>query len=206
MFKIFKIINPVIKPIMKNIKLILIGIAVLFFATAIVTVNIQAKKIKERDKEIARIQLNNIQLMAENKQKTTLVLKERELTGKVLAERDSLAERLKIRPKEILKVITETIIQTDTVIKKVPVYIAEQNFWKIKDAGPCFKWQADAFLKDDSLSVNRTLFSYSNKTTDVYFKERPRKFLFIRYGKWQYKQKIDSECGGISTREIQFIK
>ena len=206
MYKIFKIINPIIKPIMKNIKLILIGLVVLFLASAVVTVNIQAKKIKARDAEIARVQQNNMQLMGENRTQTTLVLKERELTGKVLAERDSLAERLKIRPKQITKIITKTVIQKDTVIQKVPVYISGQNFWKIKDAGPCFKWQADAFLKDDSLSVNRALFSYSNKTTDVFFKERPRKFLFIRFGKWQYKQKIDSECGGVSTKEITFIK
>jgi len=191
---------------MKNIKLIGIGIAVLFLASAIVTVKIQAKKIKAQKEEIDRVQLNNMQLMGENRQKTTLVLKERELTGKVLAERDSLAKALRIKPKQIEKIITNTLIDHDTIPVPVPVYISRQNFWKIKDSGSCFKWQADAFLLNDSLSVNRTLFFYSNKTTDVYFKERPRKFLFIRFGKWQYKQKIDSECGGISTKEITFLR
>jgi len=191
---------------MKNLKFYLILAGVLFLATAVISVNILTKKVKAQKAEIARVQGNNAQLMGENLQKTTLVLKERELTGKVLAERDSLAEALKIRPKQITKIVTTTVIQKDTVIKKVPVYISGQNFWKIKDSGPCFVWQANAFILDDSLSVNRTLFSYNNKTTDVYFKERPHKFLFIRYGKWQYKQKIDSECGGISTKEIQFIK
>ena len=191
---------------MKNIKLILIGVAVLFLTSAVVTVKIQSNTIKARDAEIARVQFNNMQLMGENRQKTTLVLRSNEINSKLSLELDSISKVLKIRPKEILKVITNTLIQKDTVIKKVPVYISGQNFWKIKDSGPCFKWQADAFMLDDSLSIDRTLFSYSNKTTDVYYKERPRKFLFIRFGKWQYKQKTDSECGESVVKEIQFIK
>ena len=206
MYVIFKFINPVIKPIMKNIKLILTGIAVLFLAAVVVTVKIQAKKIKAQKEEIARVQLNNMQLMGENRQKTTLVLRKDEINGKLKVTIDSLSKVLRIKPKQIERIITNTVIQKDTVIKKVPVYISGQNFWKIKDSGPCFKWQADAFILDDSLSVNRTLFFYNNKTTEVYFKERPFRFLFIKYGKWQFKQKIDSECGGISTKEIQFIK
>ena len=206
MYKIFKIINPIIKPVMKNIKLILIGIAVLFLTAAIVIVKIQAKKIKAQKAEIDRVQGNNTQLMGENRQNTTLVLRKDEVNGKLRGTIDSLSKVLQIKPKQIEKIVTKTVIQKDTVIKKVPVYTSGQNFWKIKDSGPCFKWQADAFILDDSLSVNRTLFSYSNKTTDAFYKERPWKFLFIKFGKWQYKQKTNSECGESVTKEIQFLR
>lgn len=191
---------------MKKIKTYLLIFAVIFCGSSIVLNNIQSKKIIRLEKENARVQANNAQLMGENLQKTTLVLRKDEINGKLKGTIDSLSKALQIKPKQITKIVTETITQIDSIPYPVPVYISGQNFWKIKDAGPCFRWQADAFMLDDSLSINRTLFSYSNKTTDVYFKERPHKFLFLRFGKWQYKQKTDSECGESIVKEIQFIK
>lgn len=191
---------------MKNIKLYLIGFAVLFLITAVVTVNIQAKKIKAQKAEIERVQANNMQLMAENRRQTTLFLTEKEITGKLSHERDSLAKALKIRVKEITKIVYVDVITRDTI--KVPVYvtIAGKDIWKIADAGECFKWSGNAFKTGDSLKVERTLFEYSNRTTEVYYKQRPFKFLFIRWGKWVYKADIKSECGNPVQKTINFIR
>jgi hypothetical protein len=125
-------------------KLILIGIAVLFLASAVVTVNIQAKKIKAQKAEIARIQENNAQLMGENLQKTTLVLRKDEINSELSKKLDSVSKALEIKPKQVLKIITETITQIDSIPYPVIVDNAGQNFWKIKDAGDCFIWQGDA--------------------------------------------------------------
>lgn len=156
--------------------------------------------------EIARVNNNNLQLMAENRQQTALILKQNEVGGKLLAERDSLSGALKIRPKQIEKIIYITTTEKDTVVKEVPVKVLGKDHWLIADTGKCYTWKGEAFLSDDSLSVKKTEFSYHNKTTQVFYKKRPHKFLFIRYGKWTYLQQLSSECGESQQRTIEFVK
>ena len=191
---------------MNKIKTYLLIFAVLFCGSSVVLNNIQSKKIIQLETENSRVQSNNAQLMGDNLQKTTLVLRKNEINKELSKKIDSLAEALKIRPKEIIKIVTETITEIDSIPYPVIVDNVGQNFWKLKDSGDCFIWQADAFLKDDSLNINRTLFDYHNEVTNTFYKERPHKFLFIKYGKWVYKQKIDAQCGGVKVKEIQFIK
>ena len=82
--------------------------AVIFFS---------GRQIEKRDVEIDRLIRNQHELMAANEQQTTLILKQKELSGKYLSERDSLAKLLKIRPKEVIKYIDRVLIEkiTDTV-------------------------------------------------------------------------------------------
>lgn len=191
---------------MNKIKIGLIVGAILIIAGTFVTVNIQAKKIRWLNSEKNRLTINNYQLMAEKRQETNLFLREKELTGKLSTERDSIAKALQIKPKQITQIKYQVEIVRDTIDRPVPVFIQGQNFWKIKDVDKCFTWEADAFLQSDSLNIKRTLFDYHNKMTEVYYRKRPHKFLFIRYGKFQNLKKISQDCGEIEIKSFNFVK
>lgn len=185
-----------------------IGILILaaFFVAAVVTANIQAKRIKALKSDNARLDNNNYQLMAENRTQTNLFLMQKEVMGKLKAERDSLSKALKIRPKQIEKIIYIDNSTHDTIKINVPVVISGLDKWKITDGNECFKWAANALKQGDSLKVERTLFEYDNRITQTFYRERPHKFLFIKYGKWINKQRIEATCGDTKIQTFNFIK
>jgi len=189
---------------MKNLWIYLV-VACLFLLL-VLTINIQRTKIGKLESDNTRLEYNQTELTKENNELTVLTLRKDEVIGRYARERDSLAEALKIKPKQVIQIKYQTITEHDTVPVPVPVFISGQNFWKIKDTGKCFVWQADAFLKSDSLEVTRTGFDYNNKVTHTYYKKRPHKFLFIRFGKWEYFNDITPECGEARTEVINFIK
>lgn len=191
---------------MNKIKLIIIGIVILFVASLVITINVQIKKINSLELDNLRLGYNQNQLNDTITNLTVLTLTQKETIGKYAQQRDSALKALHLKPKQVLKIITNTITETihDTI--PVPVNIVTDNVWKITDTGKCFVYKADILLLDDSLSVYRTDFIYQNKTTEVFFKVRPHKFLFIRWGKWDYKRDISSECGQSKVEDITFIK
>jgi hypothetical protein len=178
----------------------------LFFLILAAETYFQSNKISKLKVDNARIEANNLQLMSDARQQSTLYLKEKEVTGQLKRDRDSLAKALKIKPKQIEKIVTVTNTIIDTVKISVPVTIEGVDKWKIRDKGDCFKWQGNAFKQGDSLRVERTAFEYSNKTTETFYRERPHKFLFLRFGKWVYKEKIDSQCGSSTEKVFNFIR
>jgi len=190
---------------MNRLKLILIGIAILIIASAFVTVNIQAKKIAKLNSENARLESNNFQLMADGREQTNLYLRQREITGKIKLERDSIAKALKIKPKYIDRIITIDLSTHDTVKVPIPVIISGKNEWNFTDSSKCLKIAYNAKLIGDSLKVVRTSLDNDNKITQVFYKKRPHRFIF-RFGKWQYLQKISSDCDGVKYQNIVFEK
>jgi hypothetical protein len=166
---------------------------------------IQKGRIEKRDADIERLKSNVFQLMAEKRTETTLYLKQKEVSGKLSKERDSLAKALKIRPKEIQKIvyIDNTII--DTVKIPVPVQL-KQDFWTLSDKSKCILWEAEVYLEDRDLKVWRTNLEYSNRITETFYRKRPSKFLFFRYGKYVNYQQVDAECGGVQIKEFNFVK
>jgi hypothetical protein len=191
---------------MKNLKLYFYAFIALFLIGAVVKINVQKKKIEKRDAEIDRITRNNYELMNDRDNQMELVLKEKEVSGKIKIERDSLAVLYAIKPKFITKIVTIDNSTHDTILVPVPAINTGLNTWDITDSGNCFKWAGNALKIGDSLKVERTLFEYNNKTTQTFYKKRPYKFLFIKYGKWDYVQKIDSECGENKIQDITFTK
>jgi len=190
----------------KKVKTGLIIFAVLFLAGTVITVNIQTKKIKRLKLENTRLDNNNYQLMSDNRKQTNLVLKEKEVTGKLKRERDSLAKSLQIKPKNITEIKYQTITIRDTVKVPVPVAITGKNEWLLRDSTKCLKYVAKLVLKGDSLIAERQLLEDNNRITETFYRVRPHKFLFIKFGKWVYKQKIDSECGETTIKTFTFIK
>ena len=191
---------------MKNIKLILIGIAIFFVAITFVTANILYKNNQKLKKENERLENNNYALFSDNNANYVLWLKEKELTNKLTKDRDSIAKALKVKPKQIEKIVYISTTEKDTVVKEVPVQVIGKNQWSVSDTGKCFIWSGNVTLSDTILNVKRTSFSYQNDLTDVYYKKRPHKFLFIKYGKWKYEVSLTSKCGEPVRKEINFLK
>lgn len=188
-----------------KIKSILIALVVIFVTGLLLKVRIQAGKIDRLETDNTRLDSNIRNLLYENIQITNLVLSQKEVTGKVKRERDSLAKELEVKPKQITKVVTITNTVHDTIKESIPVYITGQDTWQIADSGECWKWAANAFKQGDSLKVERTLFEYNNKTTQTFYKKAPH-IWFIRIGKWRYLQRISSNCGEPKLQSIEFIK
>jgi len=163
------------------------------------------KSLVKARQEIERLKDNQQQLIDDATHSFDLLIKEKELTGKLLRERDSLSTALKIRPKEVIKwvdrIVTEKI--TDTV--EVESTILQNMTWHLADGDKCWRWEGEAELNDLDLDVKRTLFEYRNKSTEVYWWQR-RKFLGLRIGRKDYYQKVLPECGEILTRSIEIRK
>jgi hypothetical protein len=183
----------------------IIGALVVFLLISVAQNWFQKRKIDNLKAEKDRLTENQRQLIADKQQQTTLILTQREVTGKVLAERDSLANALKIRPKTITKIVKETIIDIDTVNKIVYVNPVEDNLWFLSDSDKCWYWEASAMLNGADLNIERTYFSYENRIDDVFWWSR-RKILFLRIGKKEYFQKLIPKCGTVNTRIIEIKK
>lgn len=162
-------------------------------------------KLDKARSEIERLKDNQAQLLASRAQDQALILTQKELTGKVLAERDSLAKALKIRPKEVIKFVDRIVKETNTDTVEVESTFLQNMTWHLADGDQCWKWEADAKLNELDLDVTRTLFDYRNKSTEVYWWQR-RKFLGLRIGRKDYYQKVLPECGEILTRSIEIKK
>lgn len=162
-------------------------------------------KLDKARTEIERLKDNQEQLLASRQQDQALILTQKELTGKVLAERDSLAKALKIRPKEIIRYVDRVVIETTRDTVEIESTFLQEMTWHLCDGDQCWKWEADAKLNDFDLDVKRTLFDYRNKSTEVYWWQR-RKFLWLRIGRKDYYQRVLPECGDILTRSIEIRK
>ena len=191
---------------MNKIKNYLIGVLGVFFLLLLFQFNFVHKKYEKEKTDRERLQENINQLIAEKKAQTTLILKQNELTGKILAQRDSLAKALKIRPKTITKIVEKEVKETIIDTIQVDSEWRLDYIWDIIDEEKCWIWKGQVETFPDSISVQRTYFDYHNKTTDVYWSERPHKFLFIKYGKKKVYQKSLPECGEAITRALEILK
>jgi hypothetical protein len=188
----------------KLLKYITGGLFVFLLILAFQAWRLQSQVDKAKQ-EIKRLEDNQAQLLASKAQDQALILTQRELTGKVLAERDSLAKALKIRPKEVIKFVDRIVKETNTDTVEVESTFLQNMTWHLADGDQCWKWEADAKLNDFDLDVTRTLFDYRNKSTEVYWWQR-RKFLGLRIGRKDYYQRVLPECGEILTRSIEIKK
>ena len=165
-------------------------------------VQVQRKKIQRQSDRIDRLLTNVETLLDDTAQQTALFLTQRELTGKVLAERDSLANALKIRPRTITKFIDRIVTQHDTTEIMVPVRVKNDTTFIISDIQPCYTWEGTAVLTGDSLIVKRNLFDYHNKITEIFFWKRN----FPIFGKKKFFQQTSLECGSQKTKEINILR
>lgn len=190
---------------MSKIKLYLIIFAVLFLAGAVVTVNLQAKKIKAQKAEIERLDGNISYLTTKGKITDTFLATEKEFKQMYKDSLKTVLLALKIKPKTVTKVVTNYIYVHDTINKEVFVSVIGKNRWLVSDTGKCFTWSGIATLKNDSLNVVRTEYVSENKITDVFHGVR-KKILGLRIGRKEITQTRVNECGESFERIIEVIK
>jgi hypothetical protein len=178
----------------------------LFLLITIFQLNQKQKRLQFANSEKQRYFNNWIASQKEVANNSVQVYRQKEITGNLRLQIDSLGKILKVKPKEIEKIVEKTITIRDTIRVPVPVQPNGQDSWLITDVGKCFKWEGDVYLRDDSLKVWRSSFDYHNKTTDVFYRKRPKHFLFIKFGRWQNLHETSSECGEVITKEFNFLK
>ncbi|MEN6569044.1 MAG: hypothetical protein ABFC18_03425 [Rikenellaceae bacterium] len=155
--------------------------------------------------EIQRLKDNQQSLIDDAKQSFALLIKEKELTGQLLRERDSLATALKIKPKQVIKFVDRIVTEKITDTVEVESTFLQNMTWHLADSDKCWKWEGEAQLNDLDLDVKRSLFEYKNKSTEVYWWQR-KKWLGLRIGKKEYFQRVTPECGEIVTRSVEIVK
>lgn len=189
-----------------KLKVILAALAIFFVTGLFVKIKvltIQNDKLQIDKSRLENNWYNSIQDANENRE---YFLKQKELSWQLKQERDELAEKLKIRPKEIEKIVkVETLIR-DTVIKEIPVYPLI-NGWGFTDTiNKCTIYKGEVNFTDSVPSIKRTGFIEQNEITSTYYRKRPHKFLFIRYGKYVNSVLWESECGNPKVETFNFVK
>jgi hypothetical protein len=191
--------------VMSKTKAIIYGVIVLLFFSMGVTIQVLSRKYKAEKADRERLWQNNLNLTAENKQYSKIVYTKDEFIQLLSDSLKTALKSLKIKPKEVTKIVYRYIIDIDTVDR--PVFVDyKKTHWMLSDTGKCFTWSAMAFLSDTTLKVTRTDFVYENQTTDYFYAVRPKKFLFIRYGKKIVKQITVPKCGESSEKVIEILK
>lgn len=167
----------------------------------------------ERNKRIKweadykRLWENYVQIQESNRKSLSLVYSQKEFLNVLNDSLKKELHNLKINPKTVTKIVEKEVIVRDTVKEKVPVYITGPDQWHIKDSDKCWLWEADAYLWNQDLVIDRTKFEYTNKTTDVYHRKLKFKFLGLKfYSKKEIVQTSTSECGESKTTEINILK
>ncbi|HBI36890.1 MAG TPA: hypothetical protein DDY71_04545 [Spirochaetia bacterium] len=190
---------------MSKVKAIIIGSIILIFFSMGVTIQVLSRKYRAEKADKERLWQNNLELSAKDRQYSKIIYSKDEF---IQIQSDSLKQALndlKIKPKEVIKIIYRTITDIDTIDREVFVDYRKTH-WMVSDTGKCFTWSAMAFLSDTTLKVTRTDFSYENQTTDYFYQSRPKKFLFIRYGKKKVRQVTVPKCGNSTEKVIEILK
>ena len=192
---------------MKNLKLYFYGLIALFFIGAVMTSNILIKKNKALKAENVRVENNNLQLMAKDRENTNLILTKDEFIGTISDSLSKTLKQLNIKPKTITKIVETKITETirDTVF--VPVIKKGKDEWFLSDTiNKCSLYEADIKIMDDSLFFNRTLFKNDNTIEDIFTSTRPHKFLFFKWGKEEVIQTSIPDCGETTSKTIDILR
>lgn len=183
---------------LQKVKNYLIGAVIIFLISSVVAVNIQHKAIVRLRAENMRKTENINQLLNENADYQVLELTYKEaIRGKDL-KIDSISHLLRIKPKQIERIIYKEIIQHDTTIKYVPVIQTNDTTWKFTDKGDCFVYKGEVILSKEDINVKRVDFLYQNQIIDTYFWKRK----FWIFSKKKYFQESVATCGGSQTKEV----
>lgn len=192
-----------------KIKTYLTIFALLIVASAFVTANILIKQNKELKKEIARVQNNNVQLMAENRRNTNLELSFKEFKKSVSTKIDSLLKVSEIALKEVKQVTVTNnyyIDSSKTIIRPLPVVENKDTIYPFIDIKDCFTIAGNMRVVNNRPELTIQKRAYDNETTTIGFERRPHKFWFIRWGKKETFITSSSKCGETTTKRIDIFK
>jgi len=193
---------------------IYIGIAVLIFGLGVWGNQMRKGYLREKARN-ERLSRNQEQLLDQVNNYMRLTLTQKEMLASITKEQDSLIRLHKIKPKQIERIVERLHIEIDTT-EKIQLLASNDSLQKVirekldreypfLDQAGCFTFAGNVKISD-GLSLEVTRREYTNKSTEIAYIEREKKFLFIRYGKWQGKLFIQNECGSDVVRELDIIK
>lgn len=190
---------------MKNIKLyIYAGIAILIIALA-AWGSITHKKLVRARADNIRYEYNQQQLLDQAERYKRLAVTRAQLLEGMTVRQDSLIRALKIKPKQIERVVERHHYHIDTVPEIVYIAALKEGDYPFIDKSTCFTFGGSIKVTDSlQLTVDRR--EYHNRTTEIAYLEREKKILFIRYGPWRAKLHIDNECGEDLVKELTVVK
>ena len=191
---------------LKKIGIALIIAALLLIAGLFINLRIVNNRNAKLKADNDRLTANQVQLYSQNLSVTKQVLRYKELAGELKSQVEKLADSLRIKPKQIIKIEYRTITEYDTVPVLVDVNPIQKNEWLIADTGKCHIWRGIAKLELDSLIVKRTEYSNENELEEAFYRKRPHKFLFIKWGKWVNYHDVKPTCGEAKVEQFEFIK
>jgi len=193
---------------------IYIGVAALIIGLG-VWGNLMRKAYLRQSASNVRLTNNQEQLLDQVNNYMRLTLTQKEMLASITVEQDSLISLLKIKPKQIERIVERIHIEIDTTGRTQLLASKDSLLQVIRakldkdypfvDNEGCFTFAGNVKVSD-GLSLEVTRREYLNRSTEIAYIEREKKFLFIRYGKWQGKLFVDNECGSDLIKELDIIK
>ena len=193
---------------------IYIGVAVLIFGLAVWGHQMKIGYLSEKAKN-ERLAYNQEQLLNQVNNYMRLTLTQKEMLASITLEQDSLIRLLKIRPKQIERIVERVHIEIDTTGRtqqlasndSLDKVIRDQHdrSYPFLDHEGCFTFAGNVKVSD-GLIVEVTRREYRNTSTEIAYIEREKKFLFIHYGKWEGRLFIQNTCGSDMVKELDIKK
>lgn len=174
---------------------------VLLIIILIGTASFYIRKYQKEKTERIRVENNQNQLMQDKAELTVLNLRKDELVGEYKERVKTLADSLKIRPKQVIKYVDVWLTQIDSFPVPVPVRQPNDSTYFISDSTKCFTYEGIAIIENDTMTFKRTLFAYHNRTTETNYWKR-KWFL----AKKKFYRDMSSECGETKTLEVNIVK
>ena len=174
---------------------------VLLIIILIGTASFYIRKYQKEKTERIRVENNQNQLMQDKAELTVLNLHKDELVGEYKERVKTLADSLKIRPKQVIKYVDVWLTQIDSFPVPVPVRQPNDSTYFISDSTKCFTYEGIAIIENDTMTFKRTLFAYHNRTTETNYWKR-KWFL----AKKKFYRDMSSECGETKTLEVNIVK
>ncbi len=165
--------------------------------------------------ENIRFEFNQKQLLEETNQYKRLYVKKEEMVKSLTQKQDSLLKALKVKPKQVERIVESVHHEIDTTgrtqllaINDSLLQVIENNQireYPFKDVEGCFTFEGLVTI-DNGLHLAVTKREYTNTSTEIAYIEREKKFLGIKYGRWRGKLYINNECGEDIVKELTVVK
>lgn len=156
--------------------------------------------------EIGKRKLAEQNLLASERYKDMEIQITRRQADKIYGNTiDSLARELGIKPKQITKYLKAEIRYIDT--GSVVIIPPKHDTVLVYPDSLTSHYTGDCYTLDMLLykGIWSHKLDYRDDIIPVFFKERPHKFWFIRYGRWRYRCEILSMCSDSTIKVINNI-
>ena len=194
---------------MKNLKLILIGLAIMIVASAFVSSGLLLKQNKKLKSQNTRLQNNNFNLLSSKIKNINLELTLKEFKASMSGKIDSVLKVAEINSKQVKTVTTINNYYIDssrTIIRPEPVISKTDTTYPFIDIKDCFSISGFMQVVNDRPELTIQERKFDNEINVIVHNKRPHKFWFIRYGKREMKIDGVSDCGDVKIKQINIIK